>query len=496
MNSNNFSAREPRLPRRTLMGVAVSLVAALGAAQATTPAAPADKASAPPQAASATFFKEGSKEILVDTPTASGSAAPTGAMVPTPGAPQVLRTGAVAVKPTQVGAATRASTAAQDAALAKALAELGLDMLRSQSAQTGDAQVNGVVSPLSLASALGMIHAGTSGAGSKELARLLGTSPTSGQRAFVQRLPSTLDRLASPQAKRALTMANRVWVDKGVADAVPNSYAATVTDRFDADGMMVSFTQAEAARKSINAWVADKTAQKITNLMPEGSITANTRLVVTNAIHFKSPWVTPFSASQTKERPFFVAPKSAKPVLTMIDEREVLTGMVDNITVFELPFAGDEFVLRLGMPPAGHSLDAFEKDLDGAEMAEWGRSLKPSTCRLELPKFNLAPVTRALKPTLQDLGVNTVFGPDADLSVMLGKAAKGVYVDNIYQSATMVLDEQGGEAAAATGGAAQAKSFSMPAPACPVNRPFIFAVVHKPTGAPLFVGKVADPSKP
>lgn len=496
MNTHDFLAPERRLPRRTLIGVAVSLVAALGAAQATTPAATAGKAPAASPAASATFFKEGAKDVSLDAPPAAGSVATNGAMVPTPGAPQAARAGAAAVKPTLPTAPTRANTAAQDAALAKALAEMGLDMLRSQSAQTGDAQVNAVVSPLSLASALGMVHAGTSGAGSKELARLLGTSPTSGQRAFVQRLPSTLDRLESPEAKRALTMANRVWVDKSVAEAVPSTYAATVTDRFSADGMMVSFTQAEAARQAINTWVADKTAQKITQLMPEGSISANTRLVLTNAIHFKSPWVTPFSASQTKERPFFVAPKSAKPVMTMSDEREVLTGMVDNISVFELPFAGDEFVLRLGMPPAGHSLDAFEKDLDGAEMAEWGRSLKPITCRLELPKFNLAPVARALKPTLQELGVNTIFGPDADLSAMLGKAAKGVYVDNIYQSATMVLDEQGGEAAAATGAAAQAKSFSMPAPACPVNRPFIFAVVHKPTGAPLFVGKVADPSKP
>lgn len=495
MTSHNFPARDCWLPRTALMGVSVSLVATLGAARAAPPV-PSDTASAASQAAASAVLKEGSKEIHLDTPSAAASPPHTGGLVPTPAAPQAPRTVVAAIKPTTASVTARASTPAQDAALAKALAELGMDMLRSQSVQTGDAQVNSVVSPLSLASALGMVHAGTSGAGSTELARLLGTSPTSGQRAFVQRLPSTLDRLAGPDAKRALTMANRVWVDKGVSEAVPSGYAAAMTDRYGADGMMVSFAQAELARKTINTWVADRTAQKITNLMPEGSVSANARLVVTNAIHFKSPWVTPFLASQTKERPFFVSPKSAKPVMTMIDERQVLTGLVDNITVFELPFAGEEFVLRLGMPPEGHTLDAFEKDLDGAELAEWGRSLKPSTCRLELPKFNLAPVTRALKPTLQDLGVNTIFGPDADLSAMLGKAAKGVYVDNIYQSATMVLDEQGGEAAAATGGAMQAKSFSMPAPACAVNRPFIFAVVHKPTGAPLFVGKVADPSKP
>jgi serpin B len=178
----------------------------------------------------------------------------------------------------------------------------------------------------------------------------------------------------------------------------------------------------------------------------------------------------------------------------MVDERQVRLGTIDNIMVIELPFAGNEFNLLVGVPPAGHTLNAFETDLEGLDIASWSAQLKPTTCRLEMPKFSIDPVSKPLKESLQAMGVKTVFGPEADFAPMLGKAAQGVSLDNVFQSATVIIDEQGGEAAAATGASASSKSFSMPAPACAVNRPFIFAIVHRATGAPLFVGKVADPT--
>ena len=78
---------------------------------------------------------------------------------------------------------------------------------------------------------------------------------------------------------------------------------------------------------------------------------------------------------------------------------------------------------------------------------------------------------------------------------MLGQAGKSVMLDNVYQSATLIIDEQGGEAAAATGAAMMTKSFSPPAPVCAVDRPFVFAILHRATGVPLFLGKVTDPTQ-
>ncbi|MBK9442783.1 MAG: serpin family protein [Comamonadaceae bacterium] len=338
----------------------------------------------------------------------------------------------------------RFTSAAHDTATSGALAELGLDLMRQQSAATGNAQVNAVVSPLSLVSALGMVHAGTAGATARELASLLG-SASAGERVYTTRMPVLLEQLTKPGAAGTpFVMANRVWLDSTVVAAIPASYAAAVTSRFNADAAMVQFAQATLARKTINAWVSQKTASRIAELMPEGSITPNTKLVVTNAIHFKSKWAEPFNTAQTVPKPFQTAPNGpTKPVPTMVDERQVRLGLIDNLMVMELPFAGQEFSLMVAVPPAGHTLNALETDLEGLDMASWSAQLKPTTCRLELPKFSIEPATRPLKASLQALGVKTVFSSEADLEPMLGRAGKGVALDNVYQSATIIIDEQG-----------------------------------------------------
>ncbi len=427
------------------------------------------------------------KDIVLDSaPTNPAATTPVaGRLVPTPG-----------VKPPSGATpARRFTAAAHDTATAGSLAELGLNLLRQQSSATGHAQVNAVVSPLSLVSALGMVHAGTTGAGASELAAMLDTTAV-GERIYKARMPVLLDRLAKPGgAGSPFVMANRVWLDASVVAAIPPNYATTVADRFNADAAVVPFTQATESRKTINSWVAQKTAKRIPELLPDGSITPNTKLVVTNAIHFKSKWEEPFDPAATVPKPFHAIPGGPeKQVPTMVDERQVRLGTVDNIMVMELPFAGDEFSLMVGVPPAGHTLDALEKDLEGLDIASWGSQLKPTKCRLQLPKFSIDPASKPLKESLQAMGVKTVFGTDANFTPMLGQAAKGVFLDNVYQSATIIIDEQGGEAAAATGATATSKSFSLPAPSCAVDRPFIFAIVHRATGAPLFIGKIADPT--
>jgi serpin B len=428
------------------------------------------------------------KDVVLDNAARPVATPPrtAGTLVPTPGA----RSASPATP-----SARRYAAAAHDAATSGALAELALDMMRQQSAAAGQAQVNSVVSPLSLTAALGMVHAGTAGASARELATLLGTA-SAGDRIYTARMPRLLDSLAKPGVAGApFVIANRVWLDGGVAASVPTTYSAMVTDRFNADAAIVPFKQADVARKSINDWVSQKTAKRIPELMPAGVITPNTKMVVTNAIYFKSKWEQPFNPEFTVPKPFqAVLGGPAKSVPTMVDERQVRLGTIDNIMVIELPFAGNEFNLLVGVPPAGHTLNAFETDLEGLDIASWGAQLKPTTCRLEMPKFSIDPVSKPLKDILQAMGVKTVFGPEADFAPMLGKAAQGVSLDNVFQSATVIIDEQGGEAAAATGASASSKSFSMPAPACAVNRPFIFAIVHRATGAPLFVGKVADPT--
>ncbi|MFG6432412.1 serpin family protein [Roseateles sp. LYH14W] len=412
-----------------------------------------------PQAASAP-----SKDIVIDSAPAD-TAAP--AVVPPPLSPSRGPAGA-------------------------ALAELGLDLLRQPGSEPAGA-VNVAVSPVSLAAGLGLVHAGSGPLGARELAGLVG-SRTAGERLLASHLPRLLAALQQPGS--GVSLANRVWIARSAGRAVPAAYAERVQQRYQADAALLNFADAEAARRTINRWAADKTAQRIPTLLPPGAVTPASRMVLTSALHFKSPWLKPFDPARTAAKPFHTAPGAIKLVPTMSDEREVRMGQVGQLTVMELPFAAPGYAVLLAMPPQGRDLQAALDDIDGSDLATWGDPLKPLTCRLEMPKLQLAPKPQALKTTLQALGVEAVFGPGADFTPLLGRAAKGVYLDNVYQSVAVTLDEQGGEAAAATAAVGLAKSFSAPAPVCAVNRPFVFAIVHKPTGAPLFVGRIVDPSLP
>jgi serpin B len=380
--------------------------------------------------------------------------------------------------------------------MAAALAKLGLDQLRQQGAPARSAAFNAVVSPLSLASALGMLHAATRDAGARELASLLGT-PTDGERIYESALPALLRRaVKAGEAGAGLVSANRVWTNESIAANVTASYAAALKERFAGDVASVSFGQAAKASRTINDWVSLKTAGRITQLVTAGALSSDTQVVVTNAIHFNGQWAQPFAPAAPV--PFHLPDGVTRDVPTLVGERELRFAHLDGALVIELPFAGTSLSLLVGVPPVGRSLQQFEAELKGLDIAGWSARLgQPSLCFLYLPKFDLAPVIQDLTPALQALGVKTLFGAGADLTPMLGSAGRGVKLHAVLQSATLKIDEKGGEAAAATAartlsvGPAAARP---PTPLCAVDRPFLFMLMHGPSGTPLFMGQVVDPS--
>lgn len=429
----------------------------------TAPAAPAS-APAADGAAQPVAAGRDEKDVVLDTPTSPA------------GAPELLR------------------TPVHDAANAAALADLGLALLRAQAAAAGDAQHNRVLSPYSVANALALAHAAAAGETRSGIASVL-ASRAAGDHFFLRGLPSLIAAMPAG-ADAALASANRLWVAHAVAPAIAPPFASTLRERYRADAAVVDFGQPEAARAGINQWVAERTAGKIDALLAKGAISASTRLVLTNAVHFKSAWETPFDPARTAAAPFHLPDGKTVQVPTMRDTRNVRQGRIDNVTVYELPFAG-AFSLLVGLPPPGHSLDALQKDLAGLDLASWSSQLEDERCELSLPRWKTEQPAFSLKDALQGLGMSTAFSPAADFSGALGDAGKDLRLDDALHAATIVIDEAGGEATAATAITAVAKSLAPPTKArqCAIDRPFLFAIVHQDTGVPVFVGTVARPGE-
>ena len=68
---------------------------------------------------------------------------------------------------------------------------------------------------------------------------------------------------------------------------------------------LVDFMNAtEASRQTINSWVEGQTNNRIQGLIPQGGVSTDTRLVLTNAIWFKANWASQFSKNGTTDQSF------------------------------------------------------------------------------------------------------------------------------------------------------------------------------------------------
>lgn len=403
------------------------------------------------------------------------------------------------------GAAALPAASLANPELATSLTDLGAALLRQTQA------VNVVVSPVAAAVALGLVQAGANGPAEHEIEALFGPRPQ-GSRVLRQGLPTLLRQFqGEPGEASPLTLVSRMWVD--TAATVPGAYTQRLSSRWQADALRLPFSQSEAARAQINQWTAERTAGRIKDLLPVGSITPATKMALTSAVHFRSPWEKPFDAAKTAPRAFKNAAGESKPVPTMVDERSVMQARIDGHLVMEIPFAPlggrPGFSLLVAVPTeevaaaspgAGATVAAsaagtpVTPSATGAQMARWRAALAPIKCELSLPSFAIAPLSGSLKSALQGLGVKTVFTERADLRPMLGRGAQLMHLDDVHQAAGITVDERGGEAVAAAAATVASKSFAVPVPTCAVDRAFSFALVHQPSGTPLFLGRVGDPS--
>jgi len=475
--------------------ISSALLAQAPSVAPSTPSTAAQTAPLQPAAPAATKdgTKDKAKDVVLDAAPATGPA-PGGRIVPAPDARRDANAGSPPSAPRNATAIAQTPAAAVHGArveqYAAGLGDLGMALLRTEG---GASSGNAVVSPFSIANALGMAHAGAVGHTRDQIAALV--EPRSAQgRTFTHGAASLNRALTNVAPGVELASANRIWVNKPLASQLATPYVATLRDSFGADGAMVDFSQSEPARSEINRWIAEHTKGHIKDLLPGGSIKASTRAVLTNAVYLRGKWRTAFDAGQTADRPFRLDGGRTINVPTMVGQVALRTGVVDGLTVFELPYQGEQFALMIALPPEGHTLQALESDTAGADIAGWSKRLEAvAQASFQLPKFRLEPTTVALADRLKALGMVAAFDQGANFSGITGKANE-IQLEQVFHAAGIIVDEAGSEATAATAAVMTAKSLSLPSPrAYKVDRPFLFAIVHKPTGAPLFVGKVANP---
>jgi len=391
---------------------------------------------------------------------------------------------------------------------AKATNDLGVDLHRQLA--TGDENL--CISPYSIQSALAMTFAGADGETRGEMARVLHFPNNGDVPASFSALQHSLEEMSAktaelvkeskkfggPSEPITLNIANRLFAKKGYP--FRDAFLSLVKQYFSGGFEPLDFTaDPAAATQRINKWVADQTRDRIRDLIPGGALDKTTRLVLANALYLKAPWANEFSQNATQSEPFFVR---GAPVDVPMMRKTTNFGYArrEGFTVVTLPYAGNDLQFVVLLPDDINGLRDLESKLSADVLAGCAK-LEKRDVDLHLPKFKLAPPTVALKEKFEALGMKTAFDiPPGSANfdkIAPRKPNDYLYISNIFHKTFIALDEKGTEAAAATAVVMMARSALMSPPPPPVevkiDRPFVYAIQHVPSGVCLFLGRVTDP---
>lgn len=355
----------------------------------------------------------------------------------------------------------------------------------------GENKGNLFFSPYSVSTALAMTYGGARGDTADEMAKAMHfTLP---QDRLHPAAGAQIDSFNGAGTKRPyrLAVANALWGQQQYP--FEPKFVQLNKDAYGAGLNLLDFSRdPQACRETINHWVEDKTEHKITKLLPPSAITANTKLVLTNAIYFKGDWARKFIKDDTKDADFFVTADRKVRVPLMHQEGSFRMMGTGKYQALELPYAGKELSMLVLLPRKLDGLGELEKSLTPALLDETVLKLtEQDEVQVRLPRFKML-FEADLVPPLKNLGMKKAFVPGADFSGI--SQASELRITGVFHKAFVEVNEEGTEAAAATA-VAMADGGVEQVPIFRADHPFLFLIRDNRSGAILFLGSVTSPAE-
>jgi len=345
-------------------------------------------------------------------------------------------------------------------------------------------------SPLSLALALSMTLNGADGDTYDAIAKTLGY--TEQKLEAINAQARALARLLKPDEQSiTVHMANGLWVQQGFP-LKPDFLRALLT-HYETRTETVDFTKGEAAADTINAWVKEQTHGHIEKLFQANDFDERTRLALVNTLYFEGKWQYPFPKDATQDAPFYLENGKTKQVPMMRLSERLPYYKGEGFQAVALPYGKDDYRFYLFLPDKGRTVADLRQQLTPENWGKWLGEFRMMQGSLQMPRFKIE-AKYDLKPPLSALGMGIAFDPDrADFSRIADVAPERLFIQKAIQKAVVEVDEEGTKAAAATGITVSLTYMPVDQFEMVVDRPFLFAIVHQPTGTVLFLGVVRAP---
>jgi len=378
-----------------------------------------------------------------------------------------------------------------------------------------DEEGNLFLSPYSISTALAMTYAGARGNTQQQMARVLclpthaaqppsageprttpeGGGATGGKPLTQEELAQVFGKIikdfnARGGDKYELRVANALWGHKDYK-FLP-TFTELVEKQYGGAMRNVDFVAAaEQARQTINAWVAKQTNDKIKDLIGPGVLDAMTRLVLTNAIYFKGNWASQFKKDQTQDQPFTLTDGTKVQAPMMNQQTRFGYAEADTLQVLEMPYKGEELSMVILLPKKTDGITELEQKLMPENFSKWLGTIRRRQVTVSVPKFKMTSKFD-LRGALYVMGMTDAFTRNADFSGMTDN--RDLFLSAVVHQAYVDVNEEGTEAAAATGGVMRVTSIGPDeTPVFRADHPFLFLIRDTKTGSLLFLGRVMNP---
>jgi len=348
---------------------------------------------------------------------------------------------------------------------------------------------NVFLAPYSISSALAMTYTGAREDTRDEMAHTLGFPEDNKQLGEQYRdLDKHLHSLTD--SGLVLNVANALWAQKEYG--FTRDFIQTNREYFSAGLKEVDFRRRyRAIRDQINRWVEEKTNDKIQDMIGEGVLDRMTRLVLVNAIYFNGKWEYPFSGKRTQQDVFHTLAGRSQKVPFMNQSLRIPYHETALYKAVALPYAGKHISMVILLPKKAGMMAEVEKNLDAGYYNTLLDSLNPREVDLSIPRFRIEE-KYSLNEPLKAMGMRRAFGGKADFSGMTGE--KDLYISDVVHQSFVEVDEEGTEAAAATG-VVMRKTSVVRKKQFKADHPFIFMIKDDQTGTILFLGRLGNPEQ-
>ncbi|XP_072366034.1 leukocyte elastase inhibitor-like [Scyliorhinus torazame] len=376
--------------------------------------------------------------------------------------------------------------------LSKANCRFTLDLFRKLIEENEAGNI--FFSPFSISTALAMVYLGARNNTASEMAKALHFDQVGDVHSGFEKMQLDINRA---DVAYLLKVANRLYGEKSYNFL--EEFCKSTMKFYGAAMLPVDFqTAADKTREEINKWVEVQTEGKIRDLLAQGSLDSDTRLVLVNAIYFKGSWAAKFDVNYTEEMPFRLNKNESKPVKMMYQTNKFFFRPVPEfkLQILELPYVDNDLSMIILLPDDimddSTGLKQLEQALTLEKLQEWTlpNQMRKPEVDVRLPKFKLEEEYDLIRP-LSSLGMRDLFDRSrADLSGMSGD--RDLSVSKVAHKSFVEVNEEGTEAAAATGTIAVTLCYTPPQ-SFTADHPFLFFIRHNKTNNILFFGRYTSP---